>query len=104
MSVKETPLLMTLEELKGHFEAESTYLVFESPVDPETSAEFRGAIAVCTRLGPRIIERKIYYDQSGGRFLFVVRVNPRDRERVTGLILEAGLPKDALFSVYGSRP
>lgn len=101
--MEETPVLMTLGELKRHFDAESTYLVFESIGNPATSIEFEGAISVCRRFGEKNTQSQIYYDQARNRFLLIVRVDPKDKESVMREILEAGLPKDVVFSVYGSR-
>ena len=87
-------------DIKKDFEVNSTYLVFENSDVPKKSNEFEGIISV---LGERNIEKKIFYDQAGGRFLLVVRIDPNEEKKITGELFNKGFPGDVPFSVYRSR-
>jgi hypothetical protein len=104
MPVNEKSGTSILSALKRDFEADSTYLVFESVENPEESIEFKQVIRVLRRLDKRLKSRKMYHDQETGQYVWVIQVDPQDKERVTEALLETGLPNAVRFSVYGSRP
>jgi hypothetical protein len=103
MAVNEKSGTSILSALKRDFDADSTYLVFESAENPAESIEFRRIISVLRRLDKRLKSRKTYHDQETGQYVLVIQVDPQDKERVTEALLETGLPNTVRFSAYGSR-
>jgi len=91
------PILADFGEIKRKLDPSFTYVVFEREAGAGEEEACSEIIGLFSRLKKRVITRDRYLDQSTGRSMLVITIEPGDAESLMEDLFEAGLPRDVLY-------
>lgn len=90
-------------EIKENLDPESSYLIFEKPAESRNPTQFEEILASFTHFKRGAETQGIYYDHIHKRLMLIVKVFPKQKERIVNMIIKQKLPDNIDFYIYGSR-
>jgi len=104
MKSTKAPVFPSFEEVKQNLDPASSYLVFERAKVRREGQEFSEIVEVLSGFKHRKLEWHICLDALMKKALLVVKVESGQEEAIMEEILDTGLRKDLLYSIYRSHP
>ena len=102
MKPNKEPISADFSEVKRNLDPAFSYVVFVREAGSWRDKGFVEIMEVFSRLKEKVISSEIYMDQSASEFMLIVTIEPEESEMIMQEILEAGLPEDIVFYLYGS--
>jgi transposase len=93
--------LSLTEKIKRGFDPALGYVVFERPDVQAGEKGFREILEILRKFEWEGQERGVFQDGANGRTLLAIQFDPGLIDRVKSDLVNAGLPDDVVFSVYG---
>ena len=90
--------VQTLQSLDPAF----SYMVFESPMSAQASADFSAVFEILARLDKPVVGNEIHQDPDRRRHLLIVKMGAEVSEGIMQEILEAGLSNHFTYYFYRS--